>query len=436
MNSELLPRDGLILCAVSGGVDSMYMLCRLKELGFDVAAAHFNHGLRGAEADRDEAFVRDFCGSYGIPFLSDRADVSAYARDTGIGIEAAARTLRYAFLERAADALGAAVIATAHTADDNAETVLMHLVRGSGSKGLCGIPPRRGRIVRPMLDTTHGEAADYLAEQGIPHVEDATNAADAYARNRLRHHVVPALTAENPAFLEAVGRMTELLRQDEEYLSGAARDFIKDYGDGSSLPAEALAALPVPVASRVVRLMAGTELSRQHTSAILNAARNGSSAGVSGLRAAVSGGRLYFAPEQGRSLPDRTLRPGRSVALPEADLWVRCDKIGAYPADVYKSLNTFYFNCANICGNMTVGSRRAGDRCRPVGRGCTKTLKALFQELGVPPWRRCSIPVLRDEAGVIGLYGAGPAERVCARPGDRDVLRIDFFRLSPEDGGI
>ena len=147
VRSDLLPDEGLILCAVSGGVDSMYLLSTLFESGHAVAAAHFNHGLRGAEADRDEAFVRDFCAGRGIAFHAGRGDTRAYAARNRLGIEEAARTLRYAFLERTADICGAAVIATAHTADDNAETLLMHLTRGAGLHGLGGIP--RGARHRP-----------------------------------------------------------------------------------------------------------------------------------------------------------------------------------------------------------------------------------------------------------------------------------------------
>ena len=157
-----------VLCAVSGGVDSMYLLHRMTALGaqrgFAVGCAHFNHGLRGAESDRDEAFVRAQCEKLGVPFY-------------------AGRELRYAFLAQCAQAHSYDWIATAHTADDNAETLLLNLARGCGLRGLTGIPPQRGKLLRPMLDTTRAQAEAYLTAHAIPHVEDSTNAADAYARN-------------------------------------------------------------------------------------------------------------------------------------------------------------------------------------------------------------------------------------------------------------
>ncbi len=435
MNTDILPKEGLILCAVSGGADSMYLLCRLPELGYRVAAAHFNHGLRGAEADRDEAFVRDFCRERDIPFTAGRGDVAAFAADCRLGTEEAARRMRYEFLEREADSLGAAVIATAHTADDNAETVLMHLARGTGLCGLCGIPPVRGRVVRPMLDTSRETVEAYLRENGVGHVEDSTNAGDGYERNRIRHTAIPALRAENPALLEAVSRMTLLLRRDEEYLSGLARDFVRENAENGSLPAKKLLTLPEPVMCRAVRLMAGRELSALHTEAILSVAARGGFADVRGMRVGLAGDRLVFGVPEPRELSERTIFPGQELSLEEAGLFVRCENLAACPKDVYKSFNTFYFKYANICGSITITARKPGDRFRPAGRGCTKTLKALFAENGVASWRRGVVPVLRDEAGILGVFGVGGAERVCARPGDANVLKIEFSLSEQEKGG-
>lgn len=435
MNTDLLPRDGRILCAVSGGPDSMYLLERLRELGYRVAAAHFEHGLRGEESLNDASFVRSWCEEHDIPFFAGSGDTAAWAGEQRLGVEEAARMLRYDFLEHAADEWKADVIATAHTADDNAETVLMHLTRGTGLRGLGGIPPVRGRIVRPMLDTTRDEVLRYLAERRIPFQEDATNAEDDCMRNRIRHHVVPALRRENPAFTGAVCRMAGLLREDEEYLTELAERFLEDNcAEDGTLPAYRLSELPAPVARRVIRLAAGP-VPREQTDRILALARCGGTADVSGMRVAVSSGRIAFDAAEGQTLPERLLRPGEDILLPEAGLGVRCEKISSYPGDVNKSFNTFLFSCENIDGMVTVGTRRPGDRYRPLGRGCTKTLKMLFLENRVPRWRRSTVPVLRDKTGIVGVYGMPPAERTAAGPEDKDILRIDFFRLAPEREG-
>ena len=407
----------------------MYLLCRLSELGYPVAAAHFNHGLRGAEADRDEAFVRRFCEQRGIPFVSEKADVAAYAARQRVGVEEAARALRYAFLEKAADVLSAEVIATAHTADDNAETILMRLARGAGLHGLGGIPPVRGRIVRPMLETSRAEVETYLREHNIPHVEDSTNAEDAYMRNRIRHTVIPALREENPAFTAAVSRTASLLRRDEEYLEEITGRFLAENADETSIRASALCGQPWPVASRAIRRMAGP-VSAEQTEAILRAAREGGMVDVTGMRVGKTGDRLVFDAAAWETIKPRLLAPGEAFLIPEAGLFVRCEKIAAASAVVYNSFNTFFFPCANIYGNIYVNSRRPGDRLRLPGRGCTKTLKSLFQERNIPAWERNAVPVLRDDAGLLGVYGIGPAERAIVGAGENgDALKIEFIRL-------
>ena len=433
MVHDLLPKDGLILCAVSGGADSVYLLLRLRELGYRVAAAHYNHGLRGRLADRDEQFVKNLCDGFGIAFYSGRGDVSARAKEHRLGIEEAARALRYAFLEKTADDVNASVIATAHTADDNTETVLMHMIRGTGLNGLCGIPPKRGRIVRPILDESHADALKWLCVHGIAHMEDETNASPLMTRNRLRQSVIPLLRKENPSLYDAVYRMTASLREDEAYLDSLAQAFIREHVKDSSADAKALSSLPRPVAARVIRRLVGAEISAKQTEAVLSVAARGGFADISGMRVGVSGGRLVCGVTDAPSLPDRVLSPGARLALPEAGMTVTCEIVPEITEDVHKSFNTFFFKYANICGNMTVGARRPGDFLRISHRKVTKTLKQLFPEAAIPVWQRGSVPVLRDGYGVLGVYGLGAAARAEASPGDENVIKIEFIPIQPEE---
>lgn len=226
MPQRLLPGRGeTVVCAVSGGLDSMCLLDLLvRRCGEGrVVAAHFNHQLRPA-ADRDEAFVRAYCGERGIPFRAGRGDVRALAKERGLSPEEAARNLRYAFLRETAAAYGAGAVYTAHHADDNAETMLMNLVRGTGLTGLTGMDERKNGIVRPLLDVTRAELAAYAAARGIPHVEDETNAdPDAAARNFLRLQVMPLLRELNPRAVEHMNRTARQLGEVDASLEQEAR---------------------------------------------------------------------------------------------------------------------------------------------------------------------------------------------------------------------
>lgn len=433
MNTDLLPWEGIVLCAVSGGADSMYLLCRLRELGYAVAAAHYNHGLRGAESDRDEEFVRSFCRTHDIPFQCGRGDVRAYAGENHLSEEEAARELRYLFLERARESVNAAVIATAHNGDDNAETMILNLLRGTGLRGVAGIPPVRGHIVRPMLEVTREEVEAYLAERNIPHVEDSTNGLDVYTRNRLRHEVMPVLKALNPSFVQTAGRTAALLRRDSDYLDRQAADFIKAHGAKNSLPVKELKALPEPVKSRVVRRMGGNRLSAVQTGSIL-ALQPGGVADVAGMRVGRTRERLVFDVRAKKPLPERELREGEWIPVPEAGITVRLGR-GERTESVHRPFTTFFFSCETIYGKITVGPRREGDRFRPAGRGCTKTLKQLFMELDIPVWERENIPVLRDERGILFVLGIGPDERINRIPCGDGAATIEIARLGSGKGG-
>ena len=227
----LPPAGGTVLVAVSGGRDSVCLLHYLARLGtargFSVAAAHLDHGQRPTAA-RDVAFVQSLCRTLDVPCHVGRADVPALARELGVGVEEAGRRARYEFLERTADEIGAARIATAHHAGDQAETVLLHLLRGAGTRGLRGIPPVRGRIVRPLLQTTRAEIEAYLEKNHLGHVEDETNADTTLRRNFLRLELMPQIERFQPGTAANLCRAAELLRAEDDYLDGLARSRLPD----------------------------------------------------------------------------------------------------------------------------------------------------------------------------------------------------------------
>ncbi len=435
---NMLPGSGIVLCAVSGGKDSMYLLEQMRILspkyGYELACAHFNHRLRGEESDRDQKFVADYCERCGIPCYIGSADVSAFAVENRMGTEEAARLLRYEFLEKTADDIGAVYIATAHTADDNAETVLFNLARGSGLKGLCGIPPVRGRLVRPMLQTSAKEVLSYLEESKIPHVEDSTNSQDAYARNRIRHKIVPELRSLNGGFDENLMRCSALLREDEEYLTSLAQGFIEEYFTESSLPAAKFAALPRPVSARVLRLLVPNGLTLAHVEAIISAAESmevHAAADICGMRILRDYDRLIFGAKGTSEIIRRDLQIGGITQIPEAGLEISLEFIKNCK-EIHNSFNIFFFQSDIICGNIFVKSREDGEKIRLNGRKCTKTLKKLFSESKLNGINRVKVPVLYDESGVLAVYGFGIAERCCPTEGD-DVLKAEVRKLHADN---
>lgn len=252
----VLPRAGQrVLCAVSGGLDSMCLLHMLEawceERGGQAAAAHFNHRLRGAAADRDEEFVREICARWGIPLSVGRGDVGEYAKREGLSMEEAARNLRYAFLRRTAAERECERLYTAHHAGDNAETVLLNLIRGTGLTGLTGMDWERDGLCRPLLGVTREKLEAYAAEWKIPHIEDATNAdPDAAARNLLRLQVMPLLKELNPRAVEHICGTARRLRGVDRSLEqdAAARTAHVEAQEGRvTLSMEALAAAPAAV---------------------------------------------------------------------------------------------------------------------------------------------------------------------------------------------
>ena len=433
VSTALVPPGSTVLCAVSGGADSVCMLSLCKERGdLRVLCAHLDHGIRGEESRRDAAFTEELCRAWDIPFFTERVSVPELAAAWGMGIEEAARKARYAFLERVAGEQGADRIATAHTMNDNAETVLLHLARGTGLRGLSGIPEERGIIVRPLLNCSREQVEAYLREKNIPWVEDSTNQNDDFARNRARHTALPAMERLHEGALSAIHRMTALAREDEDCLEQLAASLLEAWGD--RLPAEELRKQHPAVARRVLRQWTGWELSREHTDTLLAlCAGKGASAAaeVPGGRIVREYGYLKIAEKAPEPLGVYELRPGESFSLTASGVAVRCREETA--GEIQKSFTTFLFPYDKICGKLTLTSRREGDTIRLWGREGTRTLKKLMIEEKIPRSERELLPVIRDEKGVLAVYSIGQSSGSVPAPGDRCV-RVDFYKNTEERG--
>ncbi len=251
-----------VVAALSGGADSVSLLLALRELkdelGVNLYACHFNHGLRGEESDGDERFCEGLCERLGVPLFKGRADVRAHQKKHE-SVEECARRLRYAFFDEVRRKAGEnSVIATAHNCDDCAETVLLNLMRGTGLKGLCGVPPVRDGIVRPLLRCEREEIERFCREKGARFVTDSTNLTNDCTRNKIRHIILPEMKKINGSLLNTMSRMTDSLREDCAYLDDIAKKALGDAKTGRGWDARALSELPRPIKSRAVReILAG-----------------------------------------------------------------------------------------------------------------------------------------------------------------------------------
>ena len=297
---SLCPPGTRVLIGLSGGSDSVALLFLLRDLaengGFSIAAvAHLNHQLRPT-ADRDERFCRDLAGRLGLRIVVKNDDVKGYARGRKLSIEDAARRIRYDFMEHTADSLGAERIAVGHTQDDQAETFLLKLIRGAGLTGLGGIHPRRGRVIRPLLDISRADFRSFLVQRGESWIDDESNQDLANPRNRIRHVVLPELDcAANGPTRPGIARAAGLIREDAEWLDALAErryvELTEESADGVTIEAAALLAEPVPVRRRVLlralrRAAPEREIGLDHVEAAM-AALCGESGGVD-----VPGGRV------------------------------------------------------------------------------------------------------------------------------------------------
>lgn len=405
----LLSPGDKVIAAVSGGADSVAMLFALyllrDELGITLEAAHFNHHLRGAESDRDEAFVTDFCGRYCIPLHLGSGRIVSGKK----GLEAAARDARYAFLRRLPGK-----VATAHTADDNAETVLMRLIRGTGLKGLGAIAPVSGNVIRPMLTVTRDDVEAFLEEYALPHVEDSSNGTDDFLRNRIRHGILPLMRAENPRIGENLSAMALLLRQDEACLQAMIPE--EQMPDVSRLKAME-PALRRRTLERFLKAQGVQEPEQIHILQAEQLLYHWSPSASMQFPGGVTIGRQYDClvrlecapelPETRLSVPGETCIGGkRFVSEYTTDLEKRPDSVLVCPV-----------------GALIVRSRRSGDTMRLPGG--TRSLKKMYIDRKIPASQRAAVPVLADDRGVLAVFGIGTDIRF--HPDSLPAVRITLI---------
>ena len=400
---DLVNKGETIGVATSGGVDSMVLLFLLKKFGYSVKALHFEHGIRGEESLRDARFVEDFCKKNSIPFVLGHADVPVYANENKLSIETAARKLRYEFF----DSCKTDKIAVAHHADDQVETILQHITRGSGIKGLVGMMPRSGKIIRPLLCVTKDEIMDYCVLNNISYVCDSTNDDIQYSRNKIRHNVIPELKKINPNLTNAFLRLSSFAHDSLALIKEQAENVPFKTEDGEVFcDAELLKKQNKAVAAYVLYRMfcaAGQEVDIEsgHYDEILALDRTGAKKHIkNGYYAKYSYGMLIISNKQSTiinkdaycvSFSDVVDFPGGRIEKENA-------KFSLSNQD--KTCECFSF----IPEDAVVRTRREGDVFIPLG-GRRKKLKDYLINEKIPAEKRDDIPLLASGSNILWVVG-------------------------------
>jgi len=421
-----------VLMAVSGGADSVAMLCLFasvrEELSLSLSCAHVEHGIRGGDSLADCAFVRALCEKKRIPFYTCSVDAPAYAKENGCGLEEAARALRYDFLERTADEIGAAAIALAHHAGDQAETVLMRAARGSDIRGLCAIRLRRDRFIRPLLGADPQELRAYLMSIGQPWREDATNADAIYTRNRLRHVVLPQLEAALPGAGDALCRLARAAQRDEDFFAQQldALDIpVIPLVDGAAFDKRRLACLHPALLSRfLVRAVEQAGIQPQSADvigAIMEAlSQEEAVVNLTGGAHAQIGKRYVCLTRQEAADIDVPLRVPGLTETPFGRVLVR----RAQEEENGDGRREQAIPEALLKGAHVTG-RRAGDAMVPFGMHTKVKLKKLMIDAGIERAMRKSVPVLRSDDRILFAAGLRPDE--CVRSTQKQQRMIVRF---------
>ena len=409
-----------VLAAVSGGADSVCLLVTLagyrSQIDFSLSVVHVEHGLRGEESLEDAQYVRKLCEALKVPFYLESVDAKRVAKERHLSVEEAARSLRYEAFYKVARKLQADRIAVAHNENDQAETVLLQLLRGTGPQGLTGIPPVRGNIVRPLLDTPRRDIERYIAEHELAYVTDETNGDTAYARNRLRLEIWPELEGINPRAAEHIACTADILRRENAYLDALAAERLRSTGTG--VDCEALLAAPEALRPRMLRLLLDRlptgrkDLGAVHLAALEQlAAGEGALSLPEGVEAVCRGGVLTL--RMAETAPEETvLRRGENPYGAGYLVVSRSPMEGAL---------------ALRCGaeqRLTARCWRREDRLTlPDGRGA-RSLKRLMAERGVRPENRRKIPVLCVDGVAAAAWGIGVDRSFLPEPSGEGIYYI------------
>lgn len=432
--------------AVSGGIDSVVLLDILasqrQEFPIALTVLHLNHGIRGKEAARDQRFVQELSERYSLPYLGQEVDVPAYRKEHSLSLQQAARELRYRFFAQAMDTHNLDKVAIGQTADDQAETVLMRLIRGGGARGLKGIPPVREGYIRPLLEVWREELLQYVRHQGLPFVQDSSNLKKDYLRNRIRQELLPALSEYNPSIKERLLHLAQVLAEDESYLEGLAQEIAKgicmaDHGVSISIPS--LLSLPAALQARVLQhafasLSSEGILEYPHITSVMALIGEGGGCKQVTLPGGYWAKRSYdtlvlgkqeetpagMAGEIELTIPGRTRLEKLGMELEAALAEERLDP----QADA----DTAFLDYHRLTLPLHCRTFQPGDCFIPLGMESPKKLKNLFIDLKIPRAERVKIPLVISGDAICWVAGWRIDERFKIRKETRKILKLTMIK--------
>lgn len=412
---NMLNYGDTVLVGCSGGADSMlllnYFLSVKQKMGLKLIVAHVEHGIRGKESLDDAEFVKDFCFDNGIEFHLLSIDAVKESKKLGIGVEEYSRKRRYEFF----NSIKCDKIATAHNLSDNAETVLFRLARGTGLKGICGIPAVRGKIIRPLIELSASEVRKYCDDNGIKYRVDSTNLCNDYSRNFIRNKIIPLMLKVNDNFYGNIKTFTENISQDNDFINKYTDDIYPSVVTDEGLKISVLNEYHLSVKKRVLmRYFSenGLTLDFFHINSVLRLLNVNSKTQIKGD---------YFAVSDGKYLKIADFSLNKSeIKFPFITQVLKNSEFDNKNVD-------FFCDCDKIVGSVSVRSRENGDKIKPYKRNCTKTLKKLFNELKIPEESRSGIGIVTDDNGVIGVIGYCVDERVAVTPETENILSLKLL---------
>ena len=437
-----------VLVAFSGGADSTALLNMLAEYGnitgARIYAAHVNHMIRGEEADRDEAFCRETAKNLGVEIFILRYDVPAYASQSGKSVETAARDVRYGFFSKLMKEHGIPLLATAHNANDNLETMIFNMARGCGLRGVCGIPDTRrcegGTVVRPILGMSRREILEYCKKYSLEYVTDSTNVDTDYTRNMIRAEIIPALEGINGNAIENASRLSESLKNDALCLEGMTDWFLDEMNEDMSFECEKILGSPKAIANRALmalfdEISGGGSLEAVHVDAIRELCRTARPHSVLNLPcevdARIEQGKLYFEKRRKADMPSEdfeiTLSDGINfISDIHTEIIIGNSQ---NQKNVYKKSILLYLDSDKICGSLKARNRRAGDKIR--SGGMSKSVKKLLCDKKIPLDIRYRLPILFDDEGLVAVplccVRDGAEHKGKADPNSRLCVKINLL---------